>query len=282
MYKKRIMHVLLLSAMLVATSCATRTITSTPNGARVFNEAGAYLGDTPHKMTDPVGFPMQCFYLKKKGFHDSGKRCLEEKISGPQTLLVEMKPVIRVPASIAELKGSRAQTITESAFGYVKLSANVDDVRIFINSKNAGIIKDADSLFNKKLPIGIHDITARKSFYMPLSVRITLAENDVLEYRINLFRVKDMNKIPPHQPTPNIQILMGTLTILTERPDLIVLVEGEKMRPPFKLKDIPAGEYRLRIKGGRGLNEMLNITVQDRQDTVLDLDRHFNLDNNSD
>ena len=78
-------------------------------------------------------------------------------------------------------------------------------------------------------------------------------------------------EIPEEELVP---LAKGTITVGTERNDLMVYIEGIAKKPPFELKNIPAGVYELRIEGP-GIDEIIGVVVDADKHSFIDLDLLF-------
>lgn len=174
-----------------------------------------------------------------------------------QTYYVVFKQIEKVPA---------IQALSQD-FGHIKLSSNEQAVEIYLDGERIGQITDLP--FNKKIVAGDHQIMARKEFYMPITIKFKLNPQEVYGYNFELKPAKGWIEEQPGQAS-TVQA-RGNLTIVTEFSDYKVFIEGVEKVPPFELKNMPAGKYKLRIVSAEGQNE-IEVTVDDGKTKYVDLD----------
>jgi hypothetical protein len=159
----------------------------------------------------------------------------------------------------------KSQTIS---YGWLKLGSNEENVEIYIDGHHIGNI--STGLLNKKVVSGSHTIMARKPYFMPATIKIDLKENDVFAFNFKLLKASGW--IEDQAGEGSIIQAKGNLTVVTERNDYRVLIEGVEKIPPFELKNMPAGKYQLEvIRAGKSRKEI--IIVNDGKTTLLDLDK---------
>ena len=170
--------------------------------------------------------------------------------------------------------GSKQTTLEqeELKYGYIKLTSNESTVDVYIDGELKGQIPGDDKPFNKKITTGEHTIMVKKQFFSPNSIKVNISENEIIPYHFDLVKATGGNELTATQS--NIYQTKGNFTILTERNDLTVYIDGVKKVPPTLLTDIPAGFYTITVKGPN-IDDTFKITVKDKETTVLDLDEKY-------
>ena len=159
-----------------------------------------------------------------------------------------------------------------TSYGYLKLTSNERNVDVYVDGKLKGQIPGGEKPFNKKIRIGEYIIMVKKQFFSPNSIKINIDENEIVPYYFELVKATGGNELTATQS--NIYQTKGNLTILTERNDLDVYIDGVKKIPPIQLTEIPAGFYTIRVKSNN-LDENFRITVQDKETTIINLDEKY-------
>lgn len=270
-------NVLLLAAPLIflLSSCAISVkITSDPSEAIVFAKKDSLMysqGMTPmvYRWNSVFGDDTLYLQVKKAGYHDS-KIVPVPKQKGDMTCHFTLTPVAD-SLTISPKPPRDSSSKTEQPSGYLKLTASEPFVDVYIDNELRGQIPK-DEPFVKKLPVGQYQITARKEFFRPVSIRFRLFENDVFSYHFPLQRVAGWNEEPPGES--NIVQARGNLTVGTEQSNLKVIFEGQTKIPPFQLRDIPAGVYQL-VVIREGVKKTITAIVNDKETCLVDLDREF-------
>ena len=161
------------------------------------------------------------------------------------------------------------EVVTEpTSFGHIKLTSNEKEVEIYLDGEYLGKIL-GELPFNKKISTGNHQIMVRKEFYMPITIKFILKPEEVYAYNFELKPAKGWIEEQPGQAT-TIQA-RGNLTVVTEFSDYKVFIEGVEKMPPFELKNMPAGKYKLVVKCNDFTKE-LDIIVEDGKTKYIDLD----------
>ena len=154
--------------------------------------------------------------------------------------------------------------------GYIRLTSNESDVNIYVDGKHLGKITDGP--LSRKLLTGSHRIMAKKEYFMPITIKIKMKDKQIFPYHFELKKVQGWFETQPGQST--VVQARGTLTIVTEKSDYSVYIEGYEKIPPFELKDMPAGEYKLKIKCP-DFTKYHTVTVKENELTFFDLDETF-------
>jgi len=126
--------------------------------------------------------------------------------------------------------------------------------------------------FNKKIEVGTHQVSARKKFFKSNTVNIPIEPNTVYAHNFNLIPANtDWN-----ENTSNTRLVQakGSLTVVTERKDLVVYIDGNRKVPSFELSDIAAGEYDMRVVGS-GIEKVIHIVINDGQKVFIDIDKYL-------
>lgn len=156
-------------------------------------------------------------------------------------------------------------------YGYIKLTSNESNVDIYLDNEHIGVIKDGLPL-NKKVITGNHTISAKKDFFMPNTIKIHIPAKEVFPHHFELVKATGWLEQKPSES--DIVQATGTLTIATERSNLVVYIEGAKKIPTFFLDNVPAGIYNIRIVG-ENIDETIEIVIDDGEDVFIDLDERF-------
>lgn len=270
-------NALLLAAPLIflLSSCAVSVkITSDPSEAFVFAKKDSLMylqGMTPMVYRWNTVFGDDTLYLqvKKAGYRDS-KIVPISKQQHNLNCHFSLKP-IGDSSAIASKPRDAGSSITETPSAYLKLTASEPFVDVYIDNELRGQIPK-DEAFVKKLAVGQYQITARKEFFRPVTIRPKLFENDVFSYNFQLQRVAGWNEEPPGES--NIVQARGNLTVGTEQSNFKVIFEGQTKIPPFQLRDIPAGVYQL-IVVREGVKKTITAIVNDKETCLVDLDKEF-------
>jgi hypothetical protein len=178
------------------------------------------------------------------------------------------KEIELVDLSIRILKDEPLQLTGN--FGYIKLTSNEEDVEIYLDGVFIGLISNTS--LNKKIPEGKHSLMAKKEFFMPTTIKFEISNNSIFPYNFELKTVKGWIEEEPGQSV-TIQA-RGNLTVVTEKSDFMVFIEGIKKEPPFELKNMPAGKYNLKIKCSDFIKD-IEIIVPDGKTEFIDLDKLF-------
>lgn len=158
-------------------------------------------------------------------------------------------------------------------YGFIRLTSNEDEVDVYIDGKLEGKIPGGEIPFNKRVPTGVSEIMVKKDFFSPSSIRINLKENEIISYNFELVRATGGSELAPTES--RIHQTRGNLTVVTERNDLIIFIDGDRRIPPVQFTDIPAGFYNIRVTDDSGLDDTIRVTVQDKRTTIVDLDEKF-------
>lgn len=188
---------------------------------------------------------------------ETSRRIINYNGSDIQTYFVAFK----------QIEKGQPQVALSQDFGHIKLSSNEKQVEIYLDGERIGEITDLP--FNKKIEAGDHQLMTRKEFYMPITIKFKLNSQEVYGYNFELKPAKGWIEEQPGQSS-TVQA-RGNLTVVTEFSDYKVFIEGVEKAPPFELKNMPAGKYRLRIVSTEGQNE-LEVTVDDGKTKYVDLD----------
>ncbi|MCX6334671.1 MAG: PEGA domain-containing protein [Bacteroidia bacterium] len=161
--------------------------------------------------------------------------------------------------------------LVEIQTGYLKLTSSENNVEIYLDNEYQGLLSK-QTPFNKKIEVGNHQVSARKKFFKTNTVNVIIEPNSVLAHNFNLIPATsnwDEN-------TSNTKVIqaVGSLTVVTERKDLVVYIDGNKKVPSFEITEIAAGEYDMRIVGN-GIDKVIHITIEDGKKVFIDLDKYF-------
>ena len=120
----------------------------------------------------------------------------------------------------------------------------------------------------KKLPIGVYNLVAQKSYYERNSKNLTIINNEVSTIHFNL--VKSTGWVPRTDEMDIVQE-SGSLSLVTMLPTFEVILEGTKLTPPITLDKVPAGEYDL-IVNNKEFHTIIKIIISSNENTFVDLD----------
>ena len=232
-------------------------ITSDPEGADIYwgdlEEQIAYSGKTTPFENRITGIkptlPSKYFMVKKDGYHPS-KIIHKEETTNDRKLHF---------------------SLVKTEYSYLKLTSNEKNVDIYINGRLVGQIQ-GEKPFNKKVDSGRHQIMAKKRFFRPLTIKIDLDAKEVFAYNFELIKATGWQEEEPGEG--KIIQAKGNLTIVTERNDLKVFIDGVEKIPPFELKNIAAGIYELLIQRPR-IKKSFSQTINDGENIFIDLDEMF-------
>jgi len=161
--------------------------------------------------------------------------------------------------------------LEEILSGYLKLTSSENNVEIYIDNEYQGLLSQK-APFNKKIEVGTHQVSARKKFFKSNTVNIPIEPNTVYAHNFNLIPANtDWN-----ENTSNTRLVQakGSLTVVTERKDLVVYIDGNRKVPSFELSDIAAGEYDMRVVGS-GIEKVIHIVINDGQKVFIDIDKYL-------
>lgn len=110
---------------------------------------------------------------------------------------------------------------------------------------------------------------AKKQYFMPITIKLEIKDKEIFPYHFELKNVKGWIEDTPGQST--LVQARGSLSVVTEQSDYNVFIKGYEKIPPFELKDMPSGQYELRIIRN-GIEKILTVTVGDNERKFIDLD----------
>jgi hypothetical protein len=158
-----------------------------------------------------------------------------------------------------------------TGIGYFKITANQDNVDIYIDNKfegKAGLGKP----FIKKIETGQHMIEARKEYYVSHKRSYIIETNEVIPIH---FELKEMELLIEIPDTLNMIQGRGNLTIGTEKSDYVITIKGMERIAPIELISIPAGEYIIKIQRP-GINKSITVVIKPNENKFIDLDELYN------
>ena len=110
---------------------------------------------------------------------------------------------------------------------------------------------------------------ATKDFYLPISFEVEIRGVDVYPYHLSLNPVTGWEqKVIIVEET---QQGRGHLIIVKEKNNYKVIFEDREIVPPFVLKNVPAGKYRIKVISP-DLEKNLDITVKEGKANLVDID----------
>jgi len=167
---------------------------------------------------------------------------------------------------------TRDEILEPPKYGYLNLTSNVQRLDVYLDDDFVGQI--SSGAFNKRIKTGDHLVMVKKRFYSPKTIKANIYENSVFSYHFEMVKSTDWEFETETPEEELIPLAKGTITLGTERNDLMVYIEGIAKKPPFELKNIPAGVYELRIVGP-GIDEIIGVVVDADKHSFIDLDLLF-------
>ena len=162
---------------------------------------------------------------------------------------------------------SRIKYLESLGYGYVRLTANMKDVDVYVDNEKVGRISGKP--FVTKLVEGTHRIQVRKDFFGSKTIKVRLDADDAFAYH---FELKESGNLAEEMGAGKIVQSTGELVVVTTRNDLAVEIGGVKRVPPFKLPSIASGMHKMRVRGP-GINTILMVTVNENGKAIVDLDQ---------
>jgi hypothetical protein len=159
-------------------------------------------------------------------------------------------------------------SLQEIKTGYLKLTSSEDNVEILLDGKSFGFLSRNEP-FNKKIEAGSHQITAKKEFFRTNTIKADIEYQQVFSHNFKLIQATSDWKEDASKS--NVIQAVGNLTVVTERKDLIIYIDGVKKIPSVELKNIAAGRYDMKVVGN-GVDKTLHIIIEDGKSTYIDLD----------
>lgn len=154
--------------------------------------------------------------------------------------------------------------------GYVRLTANMDNVDVYVDGVKKGTIRGGRP-FVAKLVEGVHKIQAKKDFFGSKTLSVRIEDNDAFAYHFDL---KESGNLSEQMGEGKIVQSTGELVVVTERNDFSVQIDGLTRTPPFKLPNISSGMHKMKITGPRGV-KIVTVTVNEDQKALVDLDELY-------
>ena len=167
---------------------------------------------------------------------------------------------------------TRDEILEPPKYGYLNLTSNIQRLDVYLDDDFIGQI--SSGAFNKRIKTGDHLVMVKKRFYSPKTIKVNIYENAVFPYHFEMVKSTDWEFETESPEEELIPLAKGTITLGTERNDLMVYIEGIAKKPPFELKNIPAGVYELRIVGP-GIDEIIGVVVDADRHSFIDLDLLF-------
>lgn len=151
--------------------------------------------------------------------------------------------------------------------GYIRLTANMNNVDVYINGNRAGKISNGKP-FVSKLVEGSHTIQVKKDFFGAKTIRVKIAADDAFAYDFDL---KPSGNLAEQMGKGKIIQSTGVLVVATIRNDLKIHINGVTRIPPTKLPNMPSGKHKMKVTSPNG-TKVVEITVKDNAKTLIDLD----------
>lgn len=159
--------------------------------------------------------------------------------------------------------------IENLGYGYLRLTANQNDVDIFIDGRKEGVI--GSQPFVAKLKEGGHTITAKKRFFGAKTVELNLDKDEAFAYE---FILKTAGNFDEQVGKGKIVQKTGKLTLLSVRNDISVFIEGVERVPPVTLPNMAQGSYKIKIVAPEQ-TKYFEIVVGANKNNVVNIDELF-------
>lgn len=175
--------------------------------------------------------------------------------------------------SLSYYDGSRIKAeitrLENLGHGYVRLTANQKDVVIYIDGKKVGVI--GNKPFVTKLKEGRHTFTAKKRFFMAKTRDFILGKDEAFAHE---FILKTAGNMDEQVSKGKIVQKIGKLTLLSERNDISVFIDGAERVPPITLPNMAQGKYKIKIVAPEK-TKYLDIVVGANKNNVINIDDIF-------
>ena len=168
----------------------------------------------------------------------------------------------RLLAKLTEIEANKG-------YGFIKFTSNLKLANVYINGSYQGQI--TENPFTKKLKEGKYIFNVKSKFYQPISIKAEITKNGVFAYNFNMVKAKSGDE---QIGMAKIIQAIGGITVVTERNDLLVYLNGARYLPPFEIKKYAAGSYELKVVGPNK-SKIINIEIADGLKTIVDLDKYF-------
>ena len=138
--------------------------------------------------------------------------------------------------------------------GVLQVISHPTGAQVLLDGKDVGktelVLNEAES--------GVHTIRVQMPFYTPVEKTITIEPNDITKVEVSLQRSA------------------GSILVVSEPSGAEVLVGKEKGRTPATFKDLPAGEYSVRVEldGYYPWEQMVTIKADETIRVSAELEKH--------
>lgn len=154
--------------------------------------------------------------------------------------------------------------------GYIRLTANMDDVDVYIDGVLRGNLKDGKPYVSKLIE-GLHTIQARKDFFGSNTFSVEIEADDAFAYNFDLIPSGNLSE---QLGEGKIIQSTGVLVIATTRNDVKIVINSFERIPPTKMSKMPSGKHMMKvITPERSFT--LEILVKANAKTLVDLDKRL-------
>lgn len=154
--------------------------------------------------------------------------------------------------------------------GYIRLTANMNEVDVYVDGVLRGSLKDGKPFVSKLLE-GRHTIQARKDFFGSKTISVEIEADDAFAYDFDL---KPSGNLSEQLGEGKIIQSTGVLVIATTRNDVKVVINGVERIPPTKMPKMPSGKHMMKVITPQR-SFTLEILVKDNARTLVDLDKRL-------
>ncbi len=145
-------------------------------------------------------------------------------------------------------------------------------VQIYIDGDLVGAIERAgeSGAIVRLVEPGTHRLRAWKPFFADAPVTMTLGKRGVHRHHFELEPVEGIVETQTEN-TP-LKQKRGSLTLLTKRPGVRVVVGNRSFEAPTELTGMPAGPYELKVTTFGKRPRFVTVTVKGGRTSIVDLD----------
>ena len=154
--------------------------------------------------------------------------------------------------------------------GYIRLTANMDNVDVYIDGKPSGKISKATPYVGK-LTEGRHTIQVRKDFFGAKTISVQIEADDAFAYD---FDMQPSGNMSEQLGAGKVVQSTGVLVIVTTRNDIQLEINGISRTPPTKLPNMPSGKHKMKVITPER-EFIIDILVKENAKSLIDLDKYL-------